>query len=196
MIQTRCDGRRGPGGPLVVVRDLSRHSLSVVVVVVAAVSALSGCSGPGSATVSIATGPAAAQPDVPGEGSTVPRDSGLPTELPAPVTGPAATSAALTTAAAAVTAFTRHDPDPASWWSTVLPFLSPTAAQAYLGTDPELVPAEAVVGEPELLPGPTELLAVVAVPTDTGTCSVLLTRTDDGTAWLVARFAWDQGEIA
>ncbi len=152
----------------------------------------SACAGGATSGLSDPAQPAGVADTSPGQTARphVPADAGLPTAVPAMEPGPAATAGALATAGAAVTAFTRRDLGPEPWWAGVLPFLSPRAAQAYLGTDPALVPAGEVVGEPTAGPSPSDLLAVVTVPTDTGACSVLLSRTDDGTGWQVERLSW------
>jgi hypothetical protein len=112
----------------------------------------------------------------------------LPAPPPPPTEDDASQQAALAAATAAVTAFARPTLEPARWWTELAPLLSPAAAVAYAGTDPQAVPASAVTGPARPTPSVSAYLSTVLVPTDAGEYAVLLVREGDGTPWLVERF--------
>lgn len=114
-------------------------------------------------------------------------DDLLVTPGPVPTWDEAATVAAGRSADEAVAAFLA-EADDAVWWTTVSPLLSPTAQQAYVGTDPAEVPGSTVFGSPVVLDAGSAYLARVHVPTDAGDYEVLLSRTEGGAPWLVERF--------
>ncbi len=147
----------------------------------AAALLLSGCGG--------APERPAPRPEPTAAASTAPGDADaeLPPPPPSPTDDAASRSAALDAAAAALTAFARPDVDAGRWWSELAPLLSPAAAVAYEGTDPQAVPASAVTGPPRPTPGGSPYLASVLVPTDAGEYAVLLAREGAGTPWLVER---------
>ncbi|MGY1639998.1 hypothetical protein ACI782_02560 [Geodermatophilus sp. SYSU D00703] len=115
-------------------------------------------------------------------------DAALPAPPPPPVEDDASQQGALDAAKAAVTAFARPALDPGQWWAELVPLLSPAAAAAYEGTDPQAVPASAVTGPPRPTPSVSAYLSTVLVPTDAGEYAVLLVREGDGSPWLVERF--------
>ncbi|SFL26951.1 hypothetical protein [Geodermatophilus ruber] len=112
----------------------------------------------------------------------------LPAPEPAPTDDASSDQAALDTAVTALSAFTRPDLEPESWWTALSPLLTPAAAAAYEGTDPQQVPASAVTGPPRGSPDSSAYLATVLVPTDAGEYAVLLVREGGGAPWLVERF--------
>jgi hypothetical protein len=115
-------------------------------------------------------------------------DAALPAPPPPPTEDDASQEAALDTATAAVTAFARPALEPGQWWAELVPLLSPAAAAAYEGTDPQAVPASAVTGPPRPTSSVSAYLSTVLVPTDAGEYAVLLVREGDGSPWLVERF--------
>ena len=124
---------------------------------------------------------------IPADHADVGHDNILVTPGPVPTWDEAAMVAAGRIAEDAVAAFV-SDADDAVWWTTVSPLLSPTAQQAYVGTDPAEVPGSTVLGSPVLLDAGSAYLARVLVPTDAGDYEVLLSRTEAGAPWLVERF--------
>ena len=56
------------------------------------------------------------------------------------------------------------------WWAKVRPHFSPSAAEVYSGTDPQMVPFTTVTGPAVILPtdAPRDLLILARVPTDAG----------------------------
>lgn len=93
-------------------------------------------------------------------------------------------SAAAGAAEALMRDFARPDLDADSWLAALTPRLSPTGLEAYLGTDPSLIPTRAVTGPGVVQPGSTILTAIVRVPTDAGSYDVSLSRPDAAAAWL------------
>jgi hypothetical protein len=137
--------------------------------------------------------PERAQPEpTAASASPAPEPGDAHAALPAPPAPPteddASQQAALDAATAAVTAFARPALDPAQWWTELAPLLSPAAAVAYEGTDPQAVPASAVTGPARPTPSVSGYLSTVLVPTDAGEYAVLLVREGDGSPWLVERF--------
>ena len=116
-------------------------------------------------------------------------DAGASLPPPPPAATDDATSdqAALAAGAAAVTAFARPDVSAEEWWAELQPLLSPTAVEAYAGTDPAEVPARAVIGPPWQGESDSPYLALTFVPTDVGDYAVLLVRDGGGAPWLVER---------
>ena len=149
-------------------------------VVLVAVLALAGCTGAAREPAARSAPDAAAS--VAGDA-----DAQLPPPPPHPTDDPGSQQSALDTATAAVTAFARPDVSAEQWWAELAPMLTPTAAEAYAGTDPAEVPARAVTGPAVLGPSPTSYLATVVVPTDAGEYAVLLSREGAGAPWLVER---------
>lgn len=131
--------------------------------------------------------PSPAAGPIPVEHADVGHDDILVTPGPAPTWDEAAVVAAGRSAQDAVAAFV-SDADDAVWWTTVSPLLSPTAQQAYVGTDPAEVPGSTVLDVPTVLDAGSAYLARVLVPTDAGGYEVLLSRTEADAPWLVERF--------
>jgi hypothetical protein len=127
---------------------------------------------------------------------------------PAPTWDTRSQQAAIAAATAAMRAFARPQLSAAAWWKDLAPMLSPTAAAAYQGTDPQNVPVHAITGTARLAPASasgsgsgsgsgspesTPYLARVQVPTDVGICTVLLSRTDQAAPWLMERITLPVG---
>lgn len=74
------------------------------------------------------------------------------------------------------------------WWSDLEPLLTPTAAQAYDGTDPTSGAPIKVTGKPSLVEGGSAHLARVHISTNQGTYMVLLSRDEAADGWLIERF--------
>ncbi|MGY1689436.1 hypothetical protein [Geodermatophilus sp. SYSU D01105] len=142
---------------------------------------LGGCAAAADPVQPVATSPAAPSPD-PGDAHAA-----LPAPPPPPTEDDASHQAALEAATAALTAFARPALDPGQWWAELAPLLSPTAAAAYEGTDPQAVPASAVTGPARPTPSVSAYLATVLVPTDAGEYAVLLAREGGDSPWLVER---------
>ncbi|MGY1592913.1 hypothetical protein ACI79D_13110 [Geodermatophilus sp. SYSU D00708] len=144
---------------------------------------LGGCAAPTEQAQPEPTTQSAAPAPEPGDA-----DAALPAPPPQPTEDDASQQAALDAATAAVTAFARPALEPGQWWAELAPLLSPAAAVAYEGTDPQAVPATAVTGPPRPTPSVSAYLSTVLVPTDAGEYAVLLVREGDGSPWLVERF--------
>ncbi|MGY1703815.1 hypothetical protein ACI79C_04510 [Geodermatophilus sp. SYSU D00697] len=142
---------------------------------------LGGCAAAADPVQPAATSSAAPSPD-PGDAHAA-----LPAPPPPPTEDDASQRAALEAATAALTAFARPALDPAQWWAELAPLLSPTAAAAYEGTDPQAVPASAVTGPARPTPSVSAYLATVLFPTDAGEYAVLLAREGGDSPWLVER---------
>lgn len=84
--------------------------------------------------------------------------------------------------------YIRRDVSPEEWLNDLEPHLSPTALQAYEGTDPSNGPQIKVTGRPKLLDGGSAYLAKVHIMTTDGTYLVLLSRQNGDSPWLVERF--------
>ena len=111
-----------------------------------------------------------------------------PTLGTAPSWGPTDQAAAGDAARVAVTAYI-SDRAQEAWWSELARLLSPTAQQAYAGTDPANVPGRTLTGPPTVTDGAgSAYLADVVIPTDAGDYGVLLSRSAGGDRWLVERF--------
>ncbi|MFQ1004393.1 hypothetical protein [Modestobacter sp. SSW1-42] len=94
-------------------------------------------------------------------------------------------AAAVDLAQRAMTAFARPTVDPDTWLTELSPLLSPTARSAFVGTDPDEVPAHAVTGPGRAEDSPSAFLAYVVVPTDVGDYRLLLSRESGDAGWLV-----------
>ena len=153
--------------------------------------AMPGCSSSSTSIDSMSSLPTAeaspAAAPIPINHADVGHDDIRVTPGPVPTWDEAAIAAAGSSAEDAVVAFV-SDSDDAVWWTTVSPLLSPTAQQAYVGTDPAEVPGSTVLGSAVVLDAGSAYLARVLVPTDAGDYEVLLSRTDAGAPWLVERF--------
>ncbi|MFC3688907.1 hypothetical protein [Aquipuribacter hungaricus] len=111
-----------------------------------------------------------------------------PTIGAAPSWGPTDQAAASDAARVAVAAYISGR-DQEAWWSELARLLSPTAQQAYAGTDPANVPGRTLTGPPTVTDGAgSAYLADVVIPTDAGDYGVLLSRSAGGDRWLVERF--------
>lgn len=152
---------------------------------------LSGCSSSSTSVDSVSSLPTVeaslASGAIPVDHADFGHDDILVTPGHVPTWDEAAMAAACRSAEDAVTAFV-SDVDDAVWWTTVSPLLSPTAQQAYVGTDPAEVPGSTVLGSAVVLDAGSAYLARVRVPTDAGDYEVLLSRTESNTPWLVERF--------
>lgn len=84
--------------------------------------------------------------------------------------------------------YVRRDVSADKWWRDLEKYLTPTAAQAYDGTDPTWGEPIKVTGKPKLLDGGSAYLARVHFPTTHGTYLVLLSRDSAEDAWLIERF--------
>lgn len=84
-------------------------------------------------------------------------------------------------------AWARPDLDTTAWLTGVRGFLSPSAVEGFLWTDPAFIPATQVTGPAHLAADPSATTATVRVPTDAGDHDVLLVRPDAQTAWMVAQ---------
>jgi hypothetical protein len=162
---------------------------SWAVAAVAVALAAGGCAGAPEVSGSDASPTTAAPPSVAGHSAGT-----FPAPLPHPTDDAASQDAALTLGAAAVTAFARPDIAPDQWWAELTPLLSPAAAVAYEGTDPEQVPAREVTGPAWSGTSPSSFLATVFVPTDAGEYAVMLVREGSGAPWLVERISRVQAE--
>lgn len=128
------------------------------------------------------TPPTTAAAATPGDGA------GTPVPPSAAVTARTPAQAALfaryqKAAAAFMTAFARPPAEASErWWATVRPHLSDQAAEAYSGTDPQLVPFTRVTGPATIIPtdAPTGLLVAVRIPTDAGSYRVELQTGPEG----------------
>lgn len=153
--------------------------------------ALSGCSSASTSVDGVSNlvtaEPSPAAGPIPVDHADVGHDDTLVTPRPAPTWDEAAVVAAGSSAQDAVAAF-MSGADDADWWTTVSPLLSPTAQQAYVGTDPAEVPGSTVLEVPTVLDAGSAYLARVLVPTDAGEYEVLLSRTESDAPWLVERF--------
>ena len=106
----------------------------------------------------------------------------------APSWGPTDQAAASDAARVAVAAYISGRAEDA-WWSELARLLSPTAQQAYAGTDPANVPGRTLTGPSTVTDGAgSAYLADVVIPTDAGDYGVLLSRSAEGDRWLVERF--------
>lgn len=159
-----------------------------------AVGALTGCSS--AAGTAVITPPSSGS--VPA--SSTPSSSSTPSAMPtpaidydtgaritpdvAPTWDASARSAAVTSAQAVMSAFTRHDLDPTSWWAGLSPLLSAQAQLDYSGVDPAAVPAHEVTGVGQIVEDTSAAVARVTVPTDAGTYTVILSRTGEARPWL------------
>lgn len=153
--------------------------------VIGAIIALAGCTS--SPQVGAASGPSA-----PGAlptatlGAPAMDDHGDAAALaPSPTWDPASEVEAVRVATGALTAFARPDLDEQTWWTGLAPYLSPTAALAYQGTDPANVPARALTGAGQLEGESTPYLARARFPTDVGMYTVLVSRDGAGAGWVV-----------
>lgn len=105
---------------------------------------------------------------------------------PVPPTQDATSSAAaVDLAQRAMTAFARPTVDAETWLTELSPLLTPGARSAYVGTDPDEVPAHAVTGPGRAEDSPSAFLAYVVVPTDVGDYRLLLSREGGDAGWLV-----------
>ncbi|TFH68156.1 hypothetical protein [Cellulomonas sp. HD19AZ1] len=84
-----------------------------------------------------------------------------------------------------VRAWARPELDAAAWLAGVQGFLTPSAAEGYVWTDPTTVPATEITGPGTVVEG-TATSAVVRVRTDAGDHDVQLVRAEAGAPWLVA----------
>lgn len=126
--------------------------------------------------------PTSASEPSPEDGAGTP----VPSTAPATARTPAQAALFARYKKAAVKFMTAFARPPAStsnrWWATVRPLLSDEAAEAYSGTDPQLVPFTRVTGPPAVIPtdAPASLLTAVRIPTDAGLYLVELQTGPDG----------------
>lgn len=157
----------------------------IAVVIGLVASLVCGCEDgavPDATTTTVATSAAAAPTTVDG-----PNDAAM-SAPPAPVlpTQDAASSAAaVDLAQRAMTAFARPTVDPETWLTELSSLLTPAVRSAYVGTDPDEVPAHAVTGPGRAEDSPSAFLAYVVVPTDVGDYRLLLSREGGDAGWLV-----------
>jgi hypothetical protein len=160
-----------------------RLMLCLAVGITAAV--LGSCS---AAPSGIADPVAAGTATTPGGTAGTDQDADLPS-LPAyPTWDQRASRDAIDSARSALSLYARHDLTPRRWWAKLSPRLSPSAAAAYLGTDPANVPVRTVRGPGHIVAVPSTYLAIVQIATDVGPYQVLLSREGQGSRWLVERF--------
>lgn len=98
--------------------------------------------------------------------------------IPVPTSVPR--SAAVDITRDALRAFGDHTLDADAWFAALAPYLSQAAQQAYVGTDPTLVPVHRLDGPTVLEPWVSDYLATVTQGTDVGAYTVLLSRNDAG----------------
>jgi hypothetical protein len=110
--------------------------------------------------------------------------SAPPAPLP-PTQDATSSAAAVDLAQRAMTAFARPTVDAETWLTELSPLLTPGARSAYVGTDPDEVPAHAVTGPGRAENSPSAFLAHVVVPTDVGDYRLLLSREGGDAGWLV-----------
>lgn len=113
---------------------------------------------------------------------------------PVPTWDEAAGEDAVARAEGFVRAWARPDLDATTWFSGLQGFLSPSAAEGFLWTDPAVVPATTVTGAASLVDG-SATSATVVVPTDAGDHLVVLVHVDDQTPWQVASLSPMSSEV-
>ncbi|WP_028471528.1 hypothetical protein [Nocardioides alkalitolerans] len=75
----------------------------------------------------------------------------------------------------------------AQWWADLEPLMTPAGQQAYVATDPTLVPALEILDAGTLDPQTVDTSAVVRFTTGQGVFKVRLSRTGSQAGWKVGR---------
>ena len=158
---------------------INRRLLIAIAAATVAGTMLAGCTGQDQPTPQeTATQGAQPQPDHPTDHGTV---------APIPEAPANSQSDALAAARSTMTAFSQTHLSADAWMSGMYPLLSPTGAEAYVGTDPSRIPVHQVTGTGTILDGSTDVSLIVSVPTDAGDYNVTLTRASASAPWLAER---------
>jgi hypothetical protein len=167
---------------------MSRRRPWPLVIAVAAATVVAGCGGTDDTTAGHASPRPAASMQAPpdAEGHTD-EDHQLPPAEPVPTWDTGSRTSAVRAAEQVMRAFARPTVRAETWWATLQPLLSRSAAIAYQDTDPREVPARRVTGAARLADTSSAYLAAAQVPTDAGTYTVLLVRDGAGAPWLAER---------
>lgn len=108
-----------------------------------------------------------------------------PTYIP-DVLSPADAEAGANVARDAVAALANHGVTEADWWGAFSAFLSPEAAAAFEGIDPQNVSVTQVTGPAVVASTPSATEMTALVPTDVGQYLVTLNRQRLGAPWAVS----------
>lgn len=127
----------------------------------------------------------------PSEPAAQAEDGDIHANLPAAGESPTwdeqASADARTAAIAALKAWLRKDLPVAQWERELRPHLTPGAQEAYVYTDPAVVPGTELGPHDTVREGVSPYLATVAIETDAGDYALDLQRLDGGSPWLVDR---------